>query len=77
MVIIFGASSFIGTYLVDELVKKGKKIIVLGRNIENLQYFRNLENVKAINFNIQNLKDFKKLPNNDIEAVVHLSLIHI
>jgi UDP-glucose 4-epimerase len=73
MVIIFGASSFIGTYLVDELVKKGKKIIVLGRNIENLQYFRNLENVKAINFNIQNLKDFKKLPNNDIEAVVHLA----
>lgn len=73
MIIVIGAESFIGTYLVDKLSKSGKNIIATGRNIQNNKYFQSLNNVTPININIVDQKDFEKLPTKNIEAIVHLA----
>ena len=73
MIIIIGAESFVGTYLVDALVKLNKELIVTGRSIESNSFFKSLNKTTAINLDISQEIDFKKLPTENIEAVIHLA----
>lgn len=73
MILVIGATGFVGTYLIDELLRQEKKIIATGRNIENDKYFQSLKNVTCINLNISNSFDFKKLPKKGIKTVIQLA----
>ena len=73
MIIVIGAQSFVGTYLVDRLVEDGKEVIATGRDIEDNNFFNDPENVKCINLDIKNKKDFEKFPKKNIEAIIHLA----
>lgn len=73
MILVIGAESFIGTYLVDALVRHNETVIVTGRKIESNKYFRKLNSVKPINLDISDKEDFKKLPQDNIDVVIHLA----
>jgi len=73
MIIIIGAESFIGTYLVDALVKLNKELVVTGRSIESNNFFKSLNKTTVINLDISKEIDFKKLPTENVEAIVHLA----
>lgn len=74
MIIIIGASGFIGTYLVDELIKNGYDVLATGRRLSALQYYKE-NNIKSIELDITNPKDFDKLPTEGVEAVVLLAAL--
>lgn len=69
MVIVIGATGFIGMYTVDELIRHGKDVIATGRN-EKLGKKLEDMGVKFIKLDITNPKDFDKLPTKDVEAVI-------
>jgi len=73
MIIIVGAESFIGTYLVDSLSKLNKNLIVTGRTIESNIFFNSLNNVQTINLDISNKEEFDKLPTDNVDVVIHLA----
>lgn len=72
MVIVFGASGFIGTYLMEELIKDGFEVLATGRNEKVEEYYKN-RNIPYINFNLDNIEDYKKLPTENVEAVILLA----
>lgn len=71
MVIIIGASSFIGVHTVDEFLKQGDKIVVTGRNNKFREHYDKL-NVEYINLDLTQKSDFEKLPVKDVEGVILL-----
>lgn len=72
MIIVIGASGFIGTYLVDGLIKNGYDVLATGRRLSALQYY-NKNNIQSVELDIANPKDFEKLPTKEVEAVVLLA----
>jgi UDP-glucose 4-epimerase len=72
MIIVIGASSFIGIYTVEELLKQRCEVIVSGRNNKFKQYYDHL-GVEYINLDITNKKDFEKLPMKNIEGIILLA----
>lgn len=72
MVIVIGASSFIGVYTVDEFLKQGCKVVVTGRNNKFKEHYDGL-GVEYINLDLANKSDFDKLPKNDVDGVVLLA----
>lgn len=61
MIVVFGASGFIGSYLVDGLRKHEKKVFAVGSNDKTCDW----------NMDITNESAFQNLPNKDITAVVN------
>lgn len=74
MVIVIGASGFIGTYLVNELIEKGYEVIATGRNQKATKFFE-CKNVKYVNLDITHKEDFNKLPIEGVEAVILLAAL--
>lgn len=72
MVIVIGATSFIGMYTVDELVKSGKQVIATGRN-ERLRPFLEDMGAEFISLDITKPEDFSKLPADNVEGVILLA----
>ena len=72
MYIIFGASSFIGVYTVDEFLKQGEKVIVTGRNNKFKEHYDEI-GVQYINLDIANKEDFEQLPKEGVEGVILLA----
>ncbi len=72
MVIVIGATGFIGMYTVEALVQSGKKVLATGRN-EKLG--KKLQNMGAdfLQLDVTNKSDFDKLPTNDVEGVILLA----
>ena len=72
MVIVIGATGFIGMYTVEALLKSGKKVIAAGRNCT---IGAQLEKMGAtfIQLDITNEEDFEKLPTEGVEAVILLA----
>lgn len=71
MIILIGASSFIGVYTVAELLKRGSEVLVTGRNNKFKEHYDAL-NVPYVNFDLSNKADIDKLPIENIEAVILL-----
>ena len=74
MVIVIGASGFIGTYLVNELLEQGYRVLATGRNRKASKFFES-KNVEYINLDISKKDDFDKLPLSGVEAVVLLAAL--
>lgn len=71
MIIVTGATGFIGVYLVDELTTKGVKVIATGRSKLGEAYYKK-RGIPFIRLDISNEADFDQLPRG-AEAVVHLA----
>jgi UDP-glucose 4-epimerase len=72
MVIVIGATGFIGTYLVRGLITEGYEVLAAGRRASALSYYRE-NNIPAIELDIANESDFGKLPKQGVEAVILLA----
>ena len=72
MYIIFGASSFIGVYTVDEFLKQGEKVIVTGRNNKFKEHYDEI-GVQYINLDLANKEDFEQLPKEGVEGGILLA----
>ena len=72
MVIVIGATGFIGIYTVEKLLSDGKRVIGTGRNPV---LGKQLEEMGAefIELDITSKEDFSKLPNSGVEAVILLA----
>lgn len=72
MYIVIGASSFIGVYTVDELLKQGCEVVVTGRNNKFKEHYDEL-GVRYINLDLTNEADFDQLPKEGVDGVILLS----
>jgi UDP-glucose 4-epimerase len=72
MIIVLGASSFIGTYLTDTLIKMGEKVVVTGRNQLAKSYYESI-GLQFIPLDISKKEDFYNLPTKEISGVILLA----
>jgi len=72
MIIIIGASSFIGSYLVEELTDRGREVFATGSSNHSREYF-DRKHIKFDVVDITRMKDLEKLPTENVEAVVLLA----
>lgn len=71
MVIIIGATGFIGMYTVERFLKEGKEVFATGRNPHTVQRLKEW-GVPCVPLDISQKKDFEKLPKENVEAVLLL-----
>lgn len=72
MVIVIGATGFIGLYTVEKLIKSGKAVIATGRN-KKVQPMLEKMGAEFIELDITNKEDFDKLPTEGVEGVILLA----
>jgi len=72
MVIVIGATGFIGLYTVEKLLEAGYEVLATGRNKKMQKYLEDV-GVRTLELNIQDKEDFKKLPTDNVEAVILLA----
>lgn len=73
-VIVVGAAGFIGTYLIDELLKSKYKVLAVDIYDLGKSYF-DQKNVAYEIIDITNKHDLQKLPDCGIDAVINLACI--
>jgi len=74
MIVVIGASGFIGTYLVDLLINEGYDVIATGRRSSALEYYR-IHNIPSMELDITRKTDFEKLPTEGVKAVILLAAL--
>ena len=72
MIIVIGASSSTGVYLVDELVAQKREVFATSKTKYDHKFF-NAKGVEYAQLDIANEKDFDKLPKKNIEVVMLLA----
>jgi UDP-glucose 4-epimerase len=72
VIIVIGASGFLGSYLVDRLVSEGNRVVAVGRNKLAREYYERM-GIPFVTLDVTKAKDFEKLPHKEIEAVVLLA----
>lgn len=74
MVIVIGATGFIGMYTVDELVRSGRQVVATGRNDA---LGARLEDMGAqfMHLDITKPEDFDRLPTEGVEGVILLAAL--
>lgn len=73
-VIVFGAAGFIGTYLIDELIKQNYEVVASDISTIGEQYYRE-QGIKYIPVDITKEDDFEKLEMLEYDAVIHLAAL--
>ncbi|MBR0466374.1 MAG: NAD(P)-dependent oxidoreductase [Clostridia bacterium] len=72
MILVIGATGYIGRYFCTEMVDKGEDILALGRSRQVADFFAH-NNVPYQYFDLNDEASFEKLPKNNIEAIIDLS----
>jgi len=72
MIIVIGATSFIGVHTVAELLNQGCEVLVTGRNNRFKEHYDAL-GVKYVNLDLNNEEDFERLPKTGVEGVILLA----
>lgn len=72
MIIVIGATGFIGMYTVEQLLSEGKKVIATGRNVKLGSVLQKM-GADFLELDITNKADFDKLPTEDVEGVILLA----
>jgi len=74
MIIVFGAAGFVGTYLVDQLVREG--IDVLATDVSQLgEAYYKKQGISFIRLDITKEKGFTKLPQTGVNAAINLACV--
>jgi UDP-glucose 4-epimerase len=73
-ILVFGSAGFIGTYLVDELLKEGHRVIASDVSTIGEEYYRRNE-IEYVKVDITIKSDFEKIPNVLFDAVIHLAAL--
>ncbi len=74
MILVFGAAGFIGTYLIDELLKRNYQVIASDISDIGESYYKDL-NIPYVSVDITAKSSFEKLQYKHIEAVIHLAAV--
>jgi len=74
MIIVTGATGFVGRYLVDHLVKAGEKVIAAGRSRKHDAFFEEL-GVPFVPLDVSNPDSFSALPAGPVTAFIHLAAV--
>jgi UDP-glucose 4-epimerase len=74
MIVVTGATGFVGRYLVDLLARRGQRILACGRNQRYAQFFADL-GVPFLPLDVTRAEEFERLPRSDVEAFVHLAAL--
>lgn len=74
MVIVIGASGFIGTYLVDQLIENGVSVLATGRNYLAKEYYEK-KGIPFVDLDITSKRSFSDLPRKGVDAVVLLAAL--
>lgn len=72
MVIVIGATGFIGMYTVEALIQSGKNVLATGRNEKLGKKIQDM-GANFLQLDITNKSDFDKLPTNNVEGVILLA----
>lgn len=73
-VIVFGAAGFIGTYLIDELLRQNYQIIASDISDVGENHYRE-NNVPYVSIDITNKNEFEKIPKKKYDAVIHVAAL--
>lgn len=73
-ILVFGAAGFIGTYLIDELLKQNYEIVASDISAIGEEYYHE-QNIPFIPVDITNKNDFEKLEKTEYDAVIHLAAL--
>lgn len=71
-ILVFGATGNLGAYSAVELKKEGYNVIAIGKRISDNGFFET-HNIPYISIDILKTGDFKKLPQENIYAVLHFA----
>jgi UDP-glucose 4-epimerase len=74
MIIVTGATGFVGRYLVEHLVTAGEQVIAVGRNSKFDKFFADL-GVSRIALDVRDPDGFKQLPAEPGKAFVHMAAV--
>ena len=74
MILLVGATGYVGRYLSIYLKEKGYDVLALGRS-QKVQSFFEENGIKFQKFDIDNDEDFANLPTANIEAIVDLAAL--
>ena len=72
MIIIIGATGFIGMYTVDKFLEEGYEVLATGRNPVMADMLKK-KGVDCVNLDISKKEDFDKLPTENVEGVILLA----
>lgn len=72
MILIAGATGYVGRYLSIYLKEKGYDVLALGRSSKAKEFLEK-QGVKFQLFDIENDEDYLNLPNQNIEAIINLA----
>lgn len=72
MVIVIGATGFIGMYTVEKLIRSGKEVLATGRNKKLAPMLKQM-GAEFVELDITNVEDFEKLPKEGVEGVILLA----
>jgi UDP-glucose 4-epimerase len=68
MIIVTGATGFVGRYLIDHLVKAGEKVVAAGRTRKYDEFFRSL-GVPFVPLDVTQPESFNALPTRASEGI--------
>lgn len=72
MILVIGATGYVGRYFCVEMVNRGIDVLALGRN-KRVQAFFEENQVPFQYFDLQDQKSFDMLPTENVEAIIDLS----
>ncbi len=72
MIIVTGATGFVGRYMIDHLVKAGEKVVAAGRTRKYDEFFRSL-GVPFVPLDVTQPEGFNALPAGPVNAFIHLA----
>jgi len=72
MIVVIGASSFIGVYVVEELLKNNCQVVATGRNERFRKYYED-QGVPYIRLDLTNKEEYNSLPTEDVEGAILLA----
>lgn len=72
MIIVIGATGFIGMYTVERLLQAGRSVLATGRNHMLGQHLEKM-GAQYVTLDITKENDFKQLPTVNVEGVIHLA----
>ena len=68
MIVVIGATGFIGMYTVEHLIQSGKQVVATGRNLQLGNALKEM-GAQFLQLDITQPGDFDNLPTNDVEGV--------